>query len=409
MRETSDGTHAWQSAGHTRREFLLTTVAGTGFASALAAPSVASGRTTAQSAPQARYIGYVSVRRDNRISIFTMDPATGTLTWQDPVPLDGGPDPMAMDPRKRFLYVACRDQQKLVSYRIDPRTGGLTLIGSVPLQGEPIQIVTDRTGRFLLSVFFYQSTIGVHAISSDGVIAFPPIEWRYTAYGCHGIEVDASNQFVFVPHVARSGGPNAVAQFKFNQKTGRLTPNTPPFLNLHENQGPRHMLVHPTLHVAYSADEQGASATAYRLDPSTGTLSNFQTISTVPGDYTARGIALCSELQISPDGRFLFVVTREHNSIASFAIDATTGRLTDAGRVPTEPAVRPFCLDPDGRFAVAAGSGAAGSGGAAARGGGTGGRLATYRVNRDNGQLTPLAVYPGGDGPMWILMNRLTV
>ena len=378
----------------TRREFLLTTVASTGLASVFTEPSAAAGQTTGA---QARHIGYVSVRRDNRISIFTMDPGTGKLTWQEPVALDGGPDPMAFDPRKRFLYVACRDQQKLVSYRIDPKTGGLSLIGSVPLQGEPIQIVTDRTGRFLLSVFFYQSTIGVHAISDAGVIAFPPVEWRYTAYGCHGIEVDPSNRFVFVPHVARSGGPNAVAQFTFDQKTGRVTPNTPPFLNLHENQGPRHLLVHPTLHVAYSADEQGASATAYRLDPATGTLANFQTISTVPSDYTPKTQATCSELQFSPDGKWLFVVTRGHNSIASFAIDPTSGRLTEAGRVPTEPGVRPFCVDPEGRFAIAAGSG------------GDAGRVATYRVNQDNGQLTPLEFYPGGNGPMWILMQRLTV
>jgi len=379
----------------TRRDFLLTTVAGTGLASVLTAPSVAAGQATSQNA-QARYVGYVSVRRDNRISMFTMDPTTGKLTWQEPVPLDGGPDPMAMDPRKRFLHVACRDRQKLVSYRIDPTTGGLSLIGSVPLQGEPIQIVTDRTGRFLLSVFFYQSTIGVHAIGDDGVIAFPPIEWRYTAYGCHGIEVDPSNRFVFVPHVARSGGPNAVAQFKFDATTGRLTPNAPPFLSLHENQGPRHMLVHPTLPVAYSADEQGCSATAYRLDPSSGTLANFQTISTAPGGYTPRTQVTCSELQFTPDGKFLFVVTREHNSIASFAIDPTSGRLTEAGRVPTEPGVRPFCIDPEGRFAIAAGSG------------GDAGRVATYRVNPNSGQLTPLEVYPGGNGPMWILMQRLT-
>jgi 6-phosphogluconolactonase len=397
-------------AGHTRREFL-TAVAGTGLVSALAVPVPAAGQTTGEGTRQSRYVGYVSVRRDNRIAIFTMDPATGKLTWQEPVALEGGPDPIAMDPRKRFLYVACRDQQKLVSYRIDPRTGGLTLIKSVPLQGEPIQIITDRTGRFLLSDFFYQSTIGVHAIGDDGAIAFPPVEWRYTAYGCHGIEIDPSNRFVYVPHVARSGGPNAVAQFKFNEKTGRLTPNTPPFLNLHENQGPRHMLVHPTLHVAYSADEQGASATAYRLDPSTGTLANFQTISTIPSDYKPRGIALCSELQISPDGRFLFVVTREHDSITSFSIDAKTGRLTEAGRVPTEPGVRPLCLDPAGRFAIAAGSGGVGTGGAAGRGGASGtsgNRLATYRVSQDTGQLTPLETYPAGNGPMWIVMRTLT-
>jgi len=39
-----------------------------------------------------------------------------------------------------------------------------------------------------------------------------------------------------------------------------------------------------------------------------------------------------------------------HDSIASFTIDPTTGRLSEADRVKTEPDVRPLCLDPTGRF-----------------------------------------------------------
>ena len=369
---------------YTRREFLVT-----GTAATLGAASLA-----AQSSEPAPYIGYVSVRRDNRVSIFTMDPATGKVTWRQQVPVEGGPDPLAFDPRHRFLYVACRDRRQLSSYRIDPATGGLSLIGTVPIEGEPIQIVIDRTGRFLLSVHFYQSLIGVHAIDDQGVIAATPVEWRYTAYGCHGIEVDPSNRYVFVPHVARSGGPNAVAQFRFDEKTGRLTPNIPTFLGLHDNEGPRHLLVHPTLNMAYSADEQGASATAFRLDPSSGLLEKLHSISTVPSDYKVKGQASCSEVLIHPNGRLLFVVTREHNSIASFTIDQTTGRLSAADRVATEPGVRPLCIDPEGRFMAAAGSG------------GTAGRLVTYEINAATGTMTPLAAYDAGNGPMWILMMR---
>jgi 6-phosphogluconolactonase len=367
---------------YTRRKFLAT--------SASAAVALSAG----QRAAQAPHIGYISVRRDNRIAIFTMDPATGKVAWREHVPVEGGPDPLAFDPQRRFLYVACRDRRQLSSYRIDPATGGLSLVSTVPLQGEPIQIVTDRTGRFVLSVHFYQSTIGVHAVNDQGVIAATPIEWRVTAYGCHGIEVDPSNRYVFVPHVTRSGGPNAVAQFRFDEKTGRLAWNAPSFLTLTEGEGPRHLLVHPTLNVAYSADEQGASATAYRLDRSTGLLAKLHSISTVPGDYKVRSEVTCSELLIHPNGRLLFVVTREHDSIASFAIDQATGRLTAADRVPTEPAVRALCLDPSGRFMAAAGSG------------GTAGRLVTYEVNDATGKMTALDAYGAGNGPMWILMMR---
>lgn len=387
----------------TRREFLTSSaLAGVGLASSAASPSLVFANPgdavqgPAQSAgqPSSPYLGYVSVRRDNRISTFTMDPATGKVAWRDQVRVEGGPDPMALDPRGRFLYVACRDRQQMSSFRVDPVTGSLTLIGTIPLQGEPIQIITDRTGRYILSDFFYQATVGVHRVSDTGQIAFPPIEWRYTALCPHGIEIDPSNRYVFVPHVARSGGPNAVGQLRFDARTGRLTPNAQPFLQLTENEGPRHLITHPTLPVAYSADEQGCSATAYRLDPSKGTLTKLHGISTVPADYKVRGQITCSELLIHPNGRWLFVVTREHNSITSFAIDQTTGRLTEVHRVPTEPDVRPLCLDPAGRFMAAAGSG------------GNAGRMATYEIDAATGRMTPLATYDAGNGPMWILMLR---
>jgi 6-phosphogluconolactonase len=381
---------------YTRRDFLTRSaaVAGAGLAagSVAAMPSVVRDQT--QSVRD--YFGYVSFQRDNRISIFTMDPGTGKLTWQQQVAVPGGPGPMAIDPGKNFLYVGSRDSQKLSSYRIDHNTGGLSLLGTVPLQGEPVQMSTDRTGRFLLSAYLYQSTAAVHAVAGDGIITFPPIEWRYTAYGAHGIHIDRSNRFVFVPHLARSGGPNAIAQFTFDQNTGRLTPNTPSFLSLQEYLGPRHLCFHPTLDVVYSSDEQGSSATAYRLDPSAGTLTNFQTISTVPSDYEAASNTTCSQIQISPSGKFLFVPTRGHDSVASFAIDASSGGLTATGRMPTEPGPRAFSLDPEGRFLVVAGGGRTNFG-----------RLVSYQVNQDSGELIPVETYEGGNGPTWVLITQL--
>lgn len=389
----SSSTAGRSRGGSTRREFLASSaVAGAGLASLLA-PLVA-GADAAQGPPARPYFGYVSVRRDNRISTFAMDPDSGKVTWRDQVKVDGGPDPMALDPRGRFLYVACRDRQQMSSFRIDPATGGLTLVGTIALEGEPIQIITDRTGRYVLSDFFYQRKVGVHAVDDRGQIATPAVEWRDTAIGPHGIEIDPTNRYVFVPHVARSGGPNGVAQLRFDERTGRLTPNTPAFLQLTQNEGPRHLVVHPTLPVAYSADEQGCSATAYRLDPSIGTLTRLQSISTVPADYKVKSEITCSEVLVHPNGRLLFVVTREHNSISSFAIDQATGRLSEAHRVATEPDVRPLCLDPAGRFMAAAGSG------------GRAGRMATYGVDAATGRMTPLDIYDAGNGPMWILMRR---
>lgn len=151
MREHSNESDSHKTVEYTRRDFLTSSavVAGAGMAAASVAamPSAVWGQTRSEN----DYFGYVTFQRDNRISIFTMDPSTGKLTWQRQVAVDGGPGPLAIDPGKNFLYVGNRDSQKLSSYRIDQSTGGLSLVGAVPLQGEPVQMSTDRTGRFLLS------------------------------------------------------------------------------------------------------------------------------------------------------------------------------------------------------------------------------------------------------------------
>ncbi len=162
--------------------------------------------------------------------------------------------------------------------------------------------------------------------------------------------------------------------------------------SLPDNVGPRAICFHPTLNVVYSSDEQGSSATAYNLDPSAGTLSHLQTISTLPEGY--RETNTCSQIQISPSGKFLYVPNRGHNSIASFRIDSSTGRLVATGRVPTEAVPRAFSLDPEGNFLIVSGRDS--------------GRLASYRVNQDSGELTPLATYAGGSRPMWVLITTLS-
>ena len=391
MRESSNRSDSHDAVGYTRRDFLKSgaVVAGAG----LAAASVAAMPTAVRGqSRQTLYTGYVSFQGDDRVSIFTMDPGTGKLDWQRHVAVDGGPAPMAIDPGKNVLYVGKRGTQEISSYRIDHPRGGLSLIGTVPLQGEPVYLSTDRTGRFVLSAYFYQSTVGVHAVKSDGALTFPPVEWRYTASAAHAINTDPSNRFAFVPHVDNRRGPNAIFQFKLDEDTGRLTPNAPPMYSLPDNVGPRAICFHPTLNVVYSSDEQGSSATAYSLDPSAGTLSHLQTISTLPEGYGETNT--CSQIQISPSGKFLYVPNRGHNSIASFRIDSSTGRLVATGRVPTEAVPRAFSLDPEGNFLIVSGRDS--------------GRLASYQVNQASGELTPLATYAGGDRPMWVLITTLS-
>ena len=103
-------------------------------------------------------------------------------------------------------------------------------------------------------------------------------------------------QFAFVPHIDNRGGPNAIFQFKFDPNTGHLTPNAPPRVGQPTGTGPRHFCFHPSKDLLYFSNEQGSSVTGYHFDPANGTLSAFQTISTLPTGYEQSNT--CSQIQI---------------------------------------------------------------------------------------------------------------
>jgi 6-phosphogluconolactonase len=335
------------------------------------------------------YYMYVSLQDDDKILIFTMDAETGHLTPKGEVPVSGGPSPLTLSPDRKVLYVGHRNVPAISSFRIDPDTGGLTQSGTVAPEAPPTFLSTDRKGRFVLSAYYQGARAAVHPLGADGAVGGPPIEWLETATGAHAMQTDPSNKFAFVPHIA-GNGPNAIFQFRFDENTGHLTPNSPFKVEPESHLGPRHFCFHPTQNILYFSNEQGCSVTGYRLDTSAGTLSAFQTITTLPAGYAERNT--CSQIQITPSGKFLYAPNRGHNSIAGFSVDVS-GRLTAIGHVATEAVPSAFSLDPEGRFLFAAGS--------------TSNRLASYRVNRETGALTPLETYAVGKRPMWVLMTRL--
>jgi 6-phosphogluconolactonase len=256
----------------------------------------------------------------------------------------------------------------------------------------------------MLCAYYQGGYVAVYPITPDGTIGAAAVDQQETAVGAHAIATDPSNRFAFVPHIARiqdnvleppknNPGPNVILQYRFEAQTGRLNPNAPYRVEQGDLVGPRHYIHHPSLDVVYFSNEQGCSVTSYRLDRANGTLSPMQTSSTLSAGHGER--ATCSQIHLTPSGRFLFVGNRAANSssIAGFAVDPATGHLTAAGHVATEAVPSAFCLDPAGRFLFAAGTAS--------------GRLALYRINQESGALTPLSAAEVGQRPAAVIATRL--
>src|SRR6516162_11103060 len=344
---------------------------------------------------------YVCLQDEDKIASFAIDSETGRLTRQAEVAVPGGPSVLTISSDQRVLYLGQRTNPAISSFQIDQNTGALSPQGNVSTEHAPTYLATDRAGRYLLSAYYQGGYAAVHSLGAQGAVGASSVDRQATAAGAHAIQTDRSNRFAFVPHIARlndnvleplreSHGPNVIFQFKFDVQSGRLTANSPLRVEPPERLGPRHYCFHPTHDIVYFSNEQGCSVTAYRLDRATGTLSAVQTVTSLPDGYTARNT--CSQIHMTPSGRFLFVGNRGHNSIAGFAVDAT-GRLSPIGHTSTEPVPTAFSLDPEGHFVFAAGSAS--------------GRLAAYRIDDATGALTLLATQAVGQRPQAVLATRL--
>ena len=333
---------------------------------------------------------FATVSEPNRAVVFAVDPASGKLTQKHEAPLEGRPYTACFDPSRKTLYATYTlDGQNCVAcFSINPRDAGLTRIGTLKLDEAPCYLSVDNTERFLLSAYYSAGMVAVHERNADGTIAETPLQTVPTEQYAHYIRTDATNRFVLVPHVEST---NKIYQFLFDERTGKLTPNEPPFVAAGPGQGPRHLAYHPSLNIVYADNEQQCSVTVYRFDPTNGTVEALQTVSTLPPD-SADDSYSNAQIHIHPDGRAIYAANRGHDTLAMFSIDPTTGLITSLGQISRPGTPRPFGIDPEGGFLYCGGDSAT--------------TITAFQI-ATNGALEERESYEIGQSTGWILTTKL--
>lgn len=329
---------------------------------------------------------YVSSAPERKIQVYKLDPEKAALIAVEAISVEGAPGSLAIDPNRKFLFASLRSNSTLASFRIDPETGKLSPIGTAALdrRANAAFVGTDRSGKWLLSASYAGGNVVVHRLDENGTIETPAVQSVDTAQSAHCIVTDRANRFAFVPHVM----PNAVYQFRFDAETGRLT-DAGRAPGGDANAGPRHLSFHPTKDFAYTSNETGSSISVYGYDANSG-LKPLQTVSTLPVGFERNNTT--ADVKVHPNGRFVWVSNRGHDSLAGFKIDEN-GRVSPNGHTPTERTPRSFDIDPSGRFAFGAGEGS--------------GKLALFRIDPEQGTLDRLQTYEVGESLTWVLAVEL--
>ena len=309
--------------------------------------------------------------------------------------------PMCVSLDKPYLYAASRSKPYTVFvYAIDHQTGALTQCSKAPLAESFPYISIDKTGQYLFGAGYGGNVIGVSAIGTDGGVSNPR-QVVPTARNPHSIVTDRRNRYVFVPHL----GSDQVFQFLFDAKTGKLTANTPPVLQMKAKTGPRHIIISVENRFAYLLHELTATVTTLALDSETGLLSPVsEAVALPPGCKLVPGAprlpAGCgedernrsndiwaSDLHLTPNEKFLYATERTSSTITTFGVEGATGKLTYLASTPTEKQPRGFAIDPKGKHMVVTGE--------------LSDRISVYAID-GSGALTLLQRYPTGKGSNWV-------
>lgn len=318
------------------------------------------------------------------ITVFRMNPNSGLLSVELEYPLAGGPAPLALDPLQRWLVIGLREEPGLAMVRLDPKAVLDASPAVISLPEDPCYVSVDRSGHFVLTAYYAAGRCAVHRVRADGTLDAEAVQWVALEPHAHCIHTDPGNAFAYVPQTMPA---NRIDQFTFDADSGRLAPLNRRLAPTEPGQGPRHYVYHPALNRLYTSNEDSSTVATYSRDRTSGQLSLLGTWSTLPDGYAGRNT--CAQIHLDPQGKWLYVSNRGHDSLAVFEVDAGTGMLAPAGHQPTEPTPRAFGIDPTGRFIYVAGLGSD--------------RLAAYRLFRGTGQLEPIATYPLGHNPMWVL------
>jgi 6-phosphogluconolactonase len=327
---------------------------------------------------------YSAVGED--LTHYDVDVDAATLTRRETIKVPAVVQYAWPHPSRRHLYVATSNRGKgmnadfnnVSALAIDPASGALALHGEpVPLRARAVHICLTADAAHLLSGHnLPRAGITVNRINADGTIGPEVMQPDGLAFGIYPHQVMAAPSTGTVILVDRGNDakngkpedPGALRLFRIND--GVLSNLTAVAPNGGYGFGPRHLDFHPGEPWVYVSLERQDKLCMYRMLGDGLEAEAAYTRDTLADPANVKPRQLAGTIHVHPNGRFVYVMNRNDwtvdyrgrqvfgggdNSIAVYAIDATTGEPTLIQHADTRAFhVRTFAIDPSGRMMVAA-------------------------------------------------------
>jgi len=318
-----------------------------------------------------RRVPYFSTANGPGIVVYSFDEAAGRLT-----PLAGttdipNPTYLAVIASRGLLYATSEvfgESEGLVSaYRIDLESGALVLINRQPTRGSlSAHCNVDRQATTVFVANYAHETAGEipgrhvssFAVLDNGGLSAVSSEFAHSGSGpkldrqsvphAHCVVPSPDNRFAIVTDL----GTDELIAYRIDVDNGRLESPDTSALRMKAGAGPRHLVFHPDGLAAYVVNELDSTVCRLGYSPVNGVLRLLETVDALPGNP---GAGQPADLQIAPDGHYLYASIRGKDTIGIYTLDEATGEIVSTsvrsagGRTP-----RSFALSPSGRFMLVA-------------------------------------------------------
>ena len=273
------------------------------------------------------------------------------------------------------------DDGQLSAYRMEA-DGRLALLGRRSSEGQsPVDAAISA--QFALCVNYSSgAALTAFALAVDGNLEDVAAKAFHQGHGPnaqrqdgphpHSVTLSPDCQFA---HVADLGIDEVViydlAPDTLLERLGQVS--LPP------GSGPRSLAFEPSGAFTFLSLELANGLALLRRDIGSGELAFLNIWPTTPADFS--GDNAPSAVRVSPDGRFVYVANRGHDSVAVFGFDAATASLSTLQHAPTlGHTPRGLTLSPDGAWLLAPNQDSS--------------SITVFRRDVETGQLQPAGTFP---------------
>ncbi len=279
---------------------------------------------------------YVAGSRDDAVTSFSRDSASGALTFleaqkEGTAGVEGirYARALAITPDGEFLYAAGQKSDAIAVFKRNTLTGWLTFIevqhqGVLGVAGiaEPLALTVSPDGAHLYVASGDQSSVTVFVRDrATGRLMLGPadVEGDLGVAGIHSVAVSPDGAFVY----ATRQDDDAIVVFRRNRTTGGLT-----FTDVVSHgmdgvdglYGVFWVTLSPDGRRLYAASTLGHSVAAFERDTKTGALTFLEKQRGTP---TRECLAFARSVAVSPDGRDVYVAGASSNAIVAYRAGAS--------------------------------------------------------------------------------------